>query len=179
MIWVGAEHIGIGGAGVEVEARSASCLVESGAVETGCSTVAAAVLNGSDNLRHHPEALEPGHGESTLKRCTGDQKRPLSLRLCVGVWRVPGDPNLTLREKSEKKAAQIALLGLKYVKRPRDRSIILNNLAYGYIKMGHCDFALSLLKNALKLQPNYRDALTNRNYCLQQMRNQQRRGVRR
>ena len=47
--WVGAQHIGIGSAGTELEARSSSCLVESGAGEIACSTFAAAILNGLDN----------------------------------------------------------------------------------------------------------------------------------
>ncbi|MCJ8267931.1 MAG: tetratricopeptide repeat protein [Psychrosphaera sp.] len=74
---------------------------------------------------------------------------------------------MTVLYEQEKyqQASHIAMLGLRHVKRPLDRSNLLSNLAYGYIKMGYCDFAKGLLKTALKLNPNNDDAKTNLAYC--------------
>ena len=65
--------------------------------------------------------------------------------------------------------AQVVMLGLEYVKWPLPRSALLTNAAYGYIKMGYCDFALGLLRQAVKLNPANKDARGNINYCLAQM----------
>ncbi|NQZ05992.1 MAG: tetratricopeptide repeat protein [Algicola sp.] len=74
---------------------------------------------------------------------------------------------MTVLYEQEKyqQASHIVMLGLRHIKRPLDRSNLLANLAYGYIKMGYCDFAKGLLKTALKLNPNNKDAKTNLAYC--------------
>lgn len=65
------------------------------------------------------------------------------------------------------KAANAVMLGLQFIHRPLARSILLSNAAYGYIRMGFCDFAIGLLTQALELNPNNKDAQTNLNYCRQ------------
>lgn len=74
---------------------------------------------------------------------------------------------MTVLYEQEKyqQASHIVMLGLRHVKRPLDRSRLLSILAYGYIKMGYCDFARGLLNTALKLNPNNDDAKTNLAYC--------------
>ena len=49
MAWVGAEYIGIGSAGTELEAQSSACVIKSSAGDTACSTIAAAVLASVDD----------------------------------------------------------------------------------------------------------------------------------
>ena len=46
---------------------------------------------------------------------------------------------------------QTAMLALKYIHQPKDKSYTLTTIAYGYIQMGWCDFALGLAKSAVKL----------------------------
>ena len=64
------------------------------------------------------------------------------------------------------KAAVVAMLGLKYINKPLERSNLLGKLAYGYIQMGMCDFAKGLLSSALDLDPNNREARKNLDVCL-------------
>lgn len=67
-------------------------------------------------------------------------------------------------------AAKVTTIGLKYIKYGQPRSTLLSNAAYGYIRMGYCDFALGLLREAVKLHPNNPDAKTNINYCIKKMK---------
>lgn len=63
-------------------------------------------------------------------------------------------------------AAQMAMVGLTHIKYGKDRSMLLANIAYGYIKMGICDFAVGLLRTAIKLDPNNQQAKNNLKYCI-------------
>jgi len=60
---------------------------------------------------------------------------------------------------------QTAMLALKYVKKPLDKSNILTTIAYGYIKMGYCDFAKGLSKTAIKLGPQNKRAKEYFTFC--------------
>ena len=63
-------------------------------------------------------------------------------------------------------AAQMVMVGLTNITWPKQRSMLLANVAYGYIKMGYCDFAAGLLKTALKLNPANHQAQQNLEYCI-------------
>lgn len=76
--------------------------------------------------------------------------------------------NVLYQQQKFQQAAPVVMIALKHVHYPERRSILLSNLAVGYIYMGYCDFALGLLEQALKLFPANQDAMNNRNYCLQQ-----------
>ncbi|MBE1298322.1 MAG: hypothetical protein GJ680_00220 [Alteromonadaceae bacterium] len=69
------------------------------------------------------------------------------------------------QQRKYQRAAPIVMKALKYIRNPGQRSILLSNLAVGYIHMGFCDFALGLLNQAIKLEPNNLDARNNKNYC--------------
>lgn len=69
------------------------------------------------------------------------------------------------QQKKYQEAVPMVMLGLKYIDYPIPRSMLLSNLAVGYIYMGFCDFALGLLTKALELNPNNADARTNKAYC--------------
>lgn len=59
----------------------------------------------------------------------------------------------------------VAMLGLRYIKNPIQRSDLLNNLGVGYIKMRNCGFAVGLLTQAIKLNPNNEKAKSNLALC--------------
>ncbi len=73
--------------------------------------------------------------------------------------------NVLYQQEKYQQASHIVMLGLRHIKRPHDRSNLLSSLAYGYIKMGYCDFARGLLNTALKLNPNNKDAKANLAFC--------------
>ncbi|BDX07682.1 hypothetical protein MACH26_32030 [Planctobacterium marinum] len=74
--------------------------------------------------------------------------------------------NVLYQQQKYQQAAPVVMMALRHVHYPERRSILLSNLAVGYIYMGYCDFALGLLEQALKLYPANQDAANNRNYCL-------------
>lgn len=80
---------------------------------------------------------------------------------------------LMYQQGKYQQAAPIVMMGLKHIRYPIPRSMLLSNLAVGYIYMGFCDFALGLLDTALKLNPANSDAFNNRAYCLQKMNKEQ------
>ncbi len=61
---------------------------------------------------------------------------------------------------------QVAMLALKYIKQPKDKSYTLTTIAYGYIKMGWCDFAIGLTETAVKLDSTNEQAKQYLAYCL-------------
>ncbi|ABV37622.1 hypothetical protein Ssed_3018 [Shewanella sediminis HAW-EB3] len=63
-------------------------------------------------------------------------------------------------------AVNTGMMALKYIKRPNDRSLTLSNIAYGYIKMGYCDFAIGLTRKAIKLDAHNENAKNYLNHCL-------------
>lgn len=65
-------------------------------------------------------------------------------------------------------AAQMAMVGLTHIKYGPDRSLLLGNIAYGYIKMGICDFAVGLLRTAIKLNPENQQAKNNLKACIKE-----------
>lgn len=69
------------------------------------------------------------------------------------------------QQKKYQQATRIATIGLKHVNNPLERSMLLSNLAVGYIYMGYCDFAVGLLTTALNLNPNNNEAKSNLAYC--------------
>lgn len=69
------------------------------------------------------------------------------------------------QQKKYQEASHIVMTGLKHIKRPSERSMLLSNLAVGYIYMGYCDFALGLLNTAINLDPSNEDAKSNMAYC--------------
>ena len=70
------------------------------------------------------------------------------------------------------KAAAVAMLGLKYIHNPLERSDLLGKLGFGYMQMGIYDFAKGLLTNALNLDPNNTEARTNLALCLATLKQQ-------
>ena len=72
-------------------------------------------------------------------------------------------------QKKYQLAAPVGMLGLKYIKQTNDRSVLLANLAFGYIQMGFCDFAKGLLTQAIKLDATNANAKTNLQHCLNQL----------
>lgn len=71
------------------------------------------------------------------------------------------------KQKLYQKAAAVAMIGLRYVTKPLDKSMLLDAMAVGYIYMTHYDFAKGLLKQAIKLNPSNSSAKTNLAYCLE------------
>lgn len=69
------------------------------------------------------------------------------------------------QQQKFQQAAPVVMTALSHIHNPSDRSMLLSNLAVGYIYMGYCDFALGLLTQALSLQPNNADAQNNKAYC--------------
>ncbi len=72
-------------------------------------------------------------------------------------------------QKKYQLAAPVGMLGLKYIWKADDRSVLLANLAFGYIQMGFCDFAKGLLTQAIKLDATNTNAKTNLQHCLNQL----------
>lgn len=60
---------------------------------------------------------------------------------------------------------QTAMLALKYIHQPKDKSYTLTTIAYGYIQMGWCDFATGLSKAAVKLDASNEQAQAYITYC--------------
>ncbi len=72
------------------------------------------------------------------------------------------------------KASQVAVIGLKYVNTPVERSALLGKMAYGYMQMGIYDFAKGLLSKALTLDPNNSEVRANLELCLLKLKQQNR-----
>lgn len=62
-------------------------------------------------------------------------------------------------------AAPVVMRALKYEHHSIRRSDLLSNLAVGYIYMGFCDFATSLLSEAISLNPYNENAKNNMAHC--------------
>lgn len=76
---------------------------------------------------------------------------------------------LMYQQERYQEAAPLVMVALKYIQQPVPRSMLLSNLAVGYIYMGFCDFALGLLNQALVLNSANAEARTNKAYCEQQL----------
>ncbi|WP_448552133.1 hypothetical protein [Thalassotalea montiporae] len=85
-----------------------------------------------------------------------------------GIVRVSALENLMallFKRRRYQTGIQTAMLGLKYVHKPKERSQLLAILAYGYVKMGGCDFAISLSNASLKLNAHNVQAAKNIKVC--------------
>ena len=63
-------------------------------------------------------------------------------------------------------AVNTGMMALKHIKKPKERSMTLSNIAYGYIKMGYCDFSIGLSRKAIKLDRHNAKAQEYLQHCL-------------
>ena len=104
-----------------------------------------------------------------------DKAEPLLLKsvnenLIQGKVTVTGLNNLMLilfQQGKYQAAINTAMVSLKYIKQPKDKSLILSTIAYGYIKMGWCDFARGLSNKAVQLDSSNVRAKEYFEYCSQ------------
>jgi hypothetical protein len=74
-------------------------------------------------------------------------------------------------QEKYQQASHVVMLGLRNINYPPDRSALLSGLAFGYIKMGFCDFAIGLLNTALQLDSSNAEAKNNLAYCMAKKNN--------
>lgn len=95
--------------------------------------------------------------------------RAVNLNMRKGKLTVTSINNLMLllfNQGKYQSAVNTGMMALKHIKRPNDRSLTLTNIAYGYIKMGYCDFAIGLTRKAIKLDEHNKNARDYLKHCL-------------
>jgi len=95
--------------------------------------------------------------------------KAVNTNLSKGVITVTSLNNLMLllfEQKKYQAAVNTAMIALKYIKRPKEKSLILSTISYGYIKMGWCGFASGLAKKAIKLDNTNQKAKQYVQYCM-------------
>jgi hypothetical protein len=77
--------------------------------------------------------------------------------------------SVLFQQKKYQSAISTAMVALKYINKPKERSQVLSTIAFGYISLGYCDFSIGLSTSALKLNPQNTQALKYQNYCHKQL----------
>jgi hypothetical protein len=77
--------------------------------------------------------------------------------------------SVLFQQKKYQSAISTAMVALKYINKPKERSQVLSTIAFGYISLGYCDFSIGLSTSALKLNPQNTQALKYQQYCHKQL----------